>query len=95
MFVSDYMVPECLVILILSHRCFLRMDGFETHRRETTRIDELRHFLLRLAEPDNNAKNNEGEAKNLLGLQRANPLPAGGENKIKKYHNKFMAIWRK
>ena len=68
----------------LSYRYFLRMDEFEVHRREKTRIDESRYFLLRLAESGNNSKSNDGEAKNLLGLSRASPLPPGGvENIIK------------
>ena len=53
---------------VLSYRYSLRMDEIEAHRQETTRINEFRHFLLRLAESDNNAKLNDSEGKNLLGL---------------------------
>jgi len=59
---------KILVIKLLSYRYFLRMDEFEVHRQEMTRIDAHRPFLLRLAELDNNAKTNDGEAKNLLGI---------------------------
>ena len=54
------------------------MGEFETSQQKKIRIDELRHFLLRLAESGNNAKSNDGEAKNLLGIlkgkQRATAL---------------------
>ena len=55
------------------------MDEFEINQRTMTRIDEPRHFLLRLAESGNKAKTNDGEAKNLLGNPKGRaPLAAGG-----------------
>ena len=52
----------------LSYRYFLRMDEFEINQRIMRRIDEPRHFLLRLAKLTILPKSSDGEAKNLLGI---------------------------